>query len=206
MFVKVCGLKSERAVRAAVEAGADALGFVFARSPRQVSPEQAVALTCKLPAGIVRVAVMLHPSIAEWNRVLDVFKPDWLQADADDFALLSVPAHVMRLPVYRDKAPHAPEQPGFVWPEHLLFEGARSGAGLKPDWNIAARFAGQTKMLLAGGLNPENVREAIRMVHPWGVDVSSGVESSPGIKDPERIAAFIAAARQNEGAHAGRYH
>lgn len=206
MFVKICGLKSERAVRAAVEAGADALGFVFARSPRQVSPEQAAALTAELPAGIARVAVMLHPSVAEWHRVLDVFKPDWLQADADDFALLSVPAHIMRLPVYRDKALRTVEQPGHVWPEHLLFEGAHSGAGLQPDWNIAARIAGQTKLMLAGGLHPDNVREAIRVVSPWGVDVSSGVESSSGVKDPERIAAFIAAARQNEGAHAGRYH
>jgi len=203
MFVKVCGLKSDRAVRAAVEAGADALGFVFAESPRQVSPEQAAALTSRLPAGIVRVAVMLHPSIAEWNRVRDVFKPDWLQADADDFGLLSVPAHIMRLRVYRDKAPLVMEQPGFVWPEHLLFEGARSGAGMQPDWNVAAGIAGRTKMILAGGLNPDNVRAAIRLVNPWGVDVSSGVESSPGIKDPDRIAAFIAAARHNEGAHAG---
>jgi len=206
MFVKVCGLKSERAVRAAVEAGADALGFVFAESPRRVSPEQAAALTSILPAGIVRVAVMLHPSVAEWNRVRDVFKPDWLQADADDFRLLSVPAHIMRLPVYRDKAPFDSAPAGFVWPEHLLFEGARSGTGLQPDWNEAARIAGRTKLLLAGGLNPDNVRKAIRVVNPWGVDVSSGVESSPGIKDPDRIAAFIAAARQNEGAHAGRYH
>jgi phosphoribosylanthranilate isomerase len=206
VFVKICGLKSERAVRAAVEAGADALGFVFAESPRQVSPEQAAALTHALPAGIARVAVMLRPSITEWNRVRDVFNPDWLQTDVDDFGMLSIPQHVMRLPVYRDKANVAPEQPGFVWPEHLVFEGARSGIGMQPDWNTAARIASQTKMILAGGLDPDNVTEAIRRVRPWGVDVSSGVESSPGIKDPERIAAFIAAARQAEGAHAVQQH
>jgi phosphoribosylanthranilate isomerase len=203
MFIKICGLKSELAVRVAVEAGADALGFVFAESPRQVSPEQAAALTRGLPAGIARVAVMLRPSIAAWNHVRDVFKPDWLQTDADDFRLLTVPDDIGRLPVYRDKASAPFEQPDFVWPEYLLFEGARSGMGLQADWTTAARAALHTKMLLAGGLNPVNVRNAIRQVNPWGVDVSSGVEISPGIKDPGRIAAFIAAARQTEGSHAG---
>jgi len=203
MFVKICGLKSELAVRVAAEAGADALGFVFAASPRRVSPELAASLTRDLPAGIARVAVMLRPSIEEWIQVRDVFKPDWLQTDADDFALLAVPANVSRLPVYRDSAKARFDEPGFIWPEHILFEGARSGAGLQPDWNIAARIARQTKMLLAGGLDPDNVREAIRRVRPWGVDVSSGVESSPGIKDPSRIVDFIAAARHAEGDNAG---
>lgn len=205
MFVKICGLKSERAVYAAIEAGADALGFVFAESPRRVSPEQAAALTKDVPAGITRVAVMLRPSVDEWNRVRDVFSPDWLQADADDYAALTIPAHVLRMPVYRDREPCAPEQPGFVWPEYLLFEGPRSGAGLQPDFNRAASFARHTHLLLAGGLDPDNVTDAIRQVNPWGVDVSSGVEGSPGIKDPDRIAAFVAAARQAEGAHAGRH-
>ena len=85
MYVKICGLKTAAAVAAALAAGADALGFVFADSPRRVSPEQAAALTRGLPADIAKVAVMLRPSVAEWVAVRDVFKPDWLQADADDF-------------------------------------------------------------------------------------------------------------------------
>ena len=89
------------------------------------------------------------------------------------------------------------------WPEHILFEGARSGAGMQPNWDHAARIARRTCLMLAGGLDPDNVAEAIIRVHPWGVDVSSGVEQQPGIKDPARIAAFVAAAREAEGVHEG---
>ena len=203
MFIKICGLKTEAAVQAAVDAGADALGFVFADSPRRVSPEHAAALTKGLPHGIARVAVMLHPAIDEWNQVRDVFAPDWLQADAVDFAPLKIPKSIGRLPVYRDRDDADFNQENFKWPEHVLFEGARSGVGMQPDWDHAAQIARHTCMMLAGGLTPENIREAVIHVHPWGVDVSSGVETSPGIKDLNRIAAFIAAAREAEGAHAG---
>jgi len=203
MFIKICGLKTEAAVQAAVDAGADALGFVFADSPRRVSPEHAAALTKGLPHSIARVAVMLHPAIDEWNQVRDVFAPDWLQADAVDFAPLEIPKSIGRLPVYRDRDDADFNQENFKWPEHVLFEGARSGVGMQPDWDHAAQIARHTCMMLAGGLTPENIREAVIHVHPWGVDVSSGVETSPGIKDLNRIAAFIAAAREAEGAHAG---
>jgi len=202
MFVKICGLKNETAVAAAVEAGADALGFVFAESPRRVTPERAAALTRDLPAHIVRVAVMLRPGADEWNSVRDIFQPDWLQADADDYGLLDVPESVGRLPVYRDQ-PEADYSAAHTWPEHIVFEGARSGVGMQADWLHAAQVAHQTCVLLAGGLDPDNVNQAITTVHPWGVDVSSGVETSPGIKDPEKIAAFVKAAREAEGAHAG---
>lgn len=202
MFIKICGLKSEQAVQAALDAGADALGFVFAESPRQVSAAHAAALTQGLPPGIVKVAVMLHPSEASWNEVRDVFRPDWLQADAEDFALLDIPDSIGRLPVYRDTDTQDLGE-SFHWPEHILFEGARSGAGVQANWDRAAKIARQTCMMLAGGLDPENVAEAIIRVHPWGVDVSSGVEQMPGVKDPGRISAFVAAAREAEGAHAG---
>ncbi len=203
MFVKICGLKTERAVEAAVDAGADALGFVFAKSPRRVTPELAHELTRGVPAGIARVAVMLRPSIEEWEHVREVFKPDWLQTDAADFELLDVPDDIGRLPVYRDKQATDFDQDELDWPPHILFEGARSGAGLQPNWDHAAQVARKTCVVLAGGLSPENVQQAIIQVHPWGVDVSSGVESSPGVKDPDRIAAFLHAARAAEGAHAG---
>jgi len=201
MFIKICGLKTELAVRAAVDAGADAVGFVFAESPRRVSPEQAAALTSELPAEIAKVAVMLRPTRDEWNAVRDVFSPDWLQTDADDYALLDIPESIGCLPVYRDNS-DADFSAERAWPEHILFEGARSGAGLQADWSHAAQVARQTCMMLAGGLNPQNVSEAILRVHPWGVDVSSGVEVSPGVKDTDKITAFIAAAREAEGTHA----
>jgi phosphoribosylanthranilate isomerase len=203
MFVKICGLTTAAAVDAAVAAGADALGFIFAESVRRVSPARARELTQRLPAHIARVAVMLNPTAEEWQQVQTVFAPDWLQTEAADFERLTVPAEVGRLPVYRDRqaADYASEPQ--AWPEHILFEGARSGVGLRPNWTHAAQIARQTCLMLAGGLSPENVREAIFQVHPWGVDVSSGVESSPGHKDPVKIAAFVRAAREAEGSNAG---
>lgn len=203
MFVKICGLKTERMVQAAVDAGADAVGFVFADSPRRVSAELARQLTKDVPVNVARVAVMLHPSVEEWHQVRDVFQPDWLQADVNDFGLLDVPESIGRLPVYRDKNATDFELADIDWPDHVLFEGARSGVGLRPDWDHAAQVARKTCLMLAGGLNPENVHEAIMHVRPWGVDVSSGVESSPGVKDQDRIAAFVRAAREAEGVHAG---
>jgi phosphoribosylanthranilate isomerase len=200
MYVKICGLKTEAAVAAALAAGADALGFVFAESPRRISPEQAAALTADVPADIAKVAVMLRPSVAEWNAVREVFKPDWLQADADDFALLDVPENIGQLPVYRDSGGDFSLQED-QWPEHILFEGARSGVGELPDWDHAAQVARHTCLVLAGGLTPQNIQEAIFRVHPWAVDVSSGVESSPGVKDPEKIAAFVKAAKEAEVVH-----
>jgi phosphoribosylanthranilate isomerase len=145
---------------------------------------------------------MLHPSEADWNEVRDVFRPDWLQTDAEDYALLDIPATIGRLPVYRDTG-DIDFDAICDWPEHIVFEGVRSGVGVSPNWDHAAQVARQTCVMLAGGLDPENVAEAIMRVHPWGVDVSSGVEQQPGIKDPGRIAAFVAAAREAEGAHEG---
>ncbi|HEX9877667.1 MAG TPA: phosphoribosylanthranilate isomerase [Gammaproteobacteria bacterium] len=193
MFVKICGLTTASAVRAAVEGGADAVGFVFADSPRRVSPEAAHALCEELPPEIIRVAVMRHPSQAEWARVRDCFHPDWLQTDADDFAGLSLDA-CMGLRVYRDPR----SQPACSWPSPMLFEGAESGSGRTADWTAAAAIASRTDLILAGGLDPQNVGEAIAAVDPWGVDVSSGVESSRGRKDPARIIDFIARARAAE--------
>ena len=198
MYVKICGLKTETAVQAALDAGATALGFVFADSPRRVSPGQAAALAKNVPSDIVKVAVMLRPSEEEWNEVRDVFRPDWLQADGDDFALLDIPEHIGRLPVYRDLGEGKTTLPDGDLPQYLLFEGARSGAGEQADWDRAAQVARRTCMVLAGGLTPENVKDAIVRVHPWAVDVSSGVESSPGVKDPARIHAFLKAVREAE--------
>jgi phosphoribosylanthranilate isomerase len=194
VFVKICGLTTASAVRAAVEGGADAVGFVFAESPRRVSPEAARILCEALPPEVVRVAVMRHPSQVEWARVLDCFQPDWLQTDAEDFAGLSLNDACMGLRVYRDPR----SRPASGWPSPMLFEGTESGSGRTADWTAAAAIASRTDLILAGGLDPQNVGEAIAVVGPWGVDVSSGVESSPGRKDPSRIIDFIARARAAE--------
>jgi phosphoribosylanthranilate isomerase len=189
MFVKICGITTRAALDAAVEAGADALGFVFAPSPRQIEPERAAALCEALPPSIVRVAVLRAAEPALWARVAAVFEPDWLQTDAADFATLALPERCRALPVYRNAVPAGP------LPARLLFEGAASGVGRTADWDLARTLANRTEVVLAGGLTEANVAAAIRQVRPWGVDVSSGVERRRGEKDPALIKAFVARVR-----------
>lgn len=190
LFVKICGMTDAAAVRAAVEHGADAIGFVFAESVRRVSPAAAVDLSADVPARVRRVAVMLHPTAAEWREVEDVFRPDVLQTDAADFASLDVSDDIERWPVYREGA-GLPE----TLPPTFVYEGPKSGQGQTVDWSRASDIASRGRMILAGGLGPDNVADAVRRVAPFGVDVSSAVESAPGKKDPAKISAFITAAR-----------
>ena len=192
LLIKICGLRDEQQVAAAVAAGADAVGFVFAESARQVTPQRARSISAAVPAAVKRVAVMLHPDNAAWLEVLRVFAPDVLQTDVEDFATLDVPDSVERWPVFRE---------GQVLPTidaTYVYEGATSGRGETVDWSAAARLATDGRMILAGGLGPENVADAIAAVRPKGVDVSSGVETSPGLKNPQLINEFINAARAAE--------
>ena len=194
MFVKICGLSSEEHVRAAIAAGADAGGFVFADSVRKVDPAHAAAITKSVPVGVKKVAVMLHPSNDEWHTVLQDFVPDVLQTDADDFADLDVSAAVERWPVYRDSNMVTGTEFNKVTGTYL-YEGARSGRGETVDWAAAALVAKRGNMILAGGLSVANVAEAITTVSPFGVDVSSAVEVASGEKDTGLIREFINAAK-----------
>lgn len=199
MFVKICGLRTREHVDAAIAAGADAVGFVFADSVRRIDPVAAAEITDSVPDDVRKVAVMLHPSNDEWQDVLAGFQPDVLQTDADDFATLDVPASIERWPVYRERNKVAdPIILDLKGSATFLYEGAKSGQGETVDWSRAANVAAQGNMILAGGLAPDNVAAAIRAVRPWGVDVSSGVESAPGQKDSRRIQEFISAARAAE--------
>lgn len=191
IHVKICGLRDRDTVAAAVSAGADAIGFVFAESVRQVSPSDAANAAAALPDTVRRVAVMRHPSNADWQQVLETFAPDVLQTDIDDFDSLDVPESIERWPVIREG--HAALDGAL--PSTFLYEGANSGTGETVDWQRAATIASRGRMILAGGLSPNNVAAALADVTPWGVDVSSGVESEPGRKDPELIKRFIDAAR-----------
>lgn len=194
MFVKICGLTDERAVDAAVEAGADALGFVFAESVREISPNRARALCLTVPPEILKVAVMRHPDADRLATVLEDFEPDWIQTDFEDFGSLPEIDAAEPLPVYRDG-----ETLGLTaLPKRLLFEGRVSGSGTTADWDEARRLAGRTEVILAGGLDIENVAAAIAHVRPFGVDVSSGVESARGRKDPSKIREFVARVRAGE--------
>ena len=199
--MKICGLSTPRAVSAAVNAGADAIGFVFAESPRRVTPERARQLCAAVSPVMIRVAVMRHPSAADWRGVADEFGPDWVQTEADDFAGLEVGEQFGRLLVYRDTP--LLDDSGVTRAGPVLFEAASSGAGARANWQRAASLAPGRQLILAGGLTPDNVGEAIATVRPWGVDVSSGVESKRGVKDVGRIAAFMQAVREAEQGHAG---
>ena len=194
VFVKICGLRDVDSVATAVNAGANAVGFVFAESVRQVTPAEATAAAKSIPAGVQRVAVMRHPSNNEWQSVLAGFAPDVLQTDAEDFDSLDVPDNIIRWPVIREGSAAAFRP----LPEIYLYEGARSGMGETVDWSRAAEVATNGRMILAGGLVVDNVAAAIRTVQPFGVDVSSAVESAPGHKDDELIRQFIGAVRATE--------
>lgn len=197
LWIKICGLTTPQAVTAAVAAGVDAVGFVFAPSKRQVTALRAAELAAAVPRNVLRIAVMQHPAQTLVDEVCASFSPDVLQTDHEDLAGLSIPAGVRILPVLR--AGHAFPTP---LPKQFLFEGPISGTGETADWRRAAGLAKQGQLILAGGLNSANVADAIRAVHPYGVDVSSGVESEPGIKEPRKIAQFVSAARAAyEAAH-----
>lgn len=199
--VKVCGVTTEAGIRAAVATGVDAVGFVFAASPRRVGPRTARVLAERLPPSVLRVAVFHRPSATEVLAVLDAFEPDLVQLEPDDALLRKLPPTLRLLPVLHDGLEVAQEAErvrarfdGAV----LLDPAGRGGRGVAADWERARQLACQGPLFLAGGLDADNVADAIRRVRPHGVDVSSGVESTPGVKDPARIAAFVAAVRRAE--------
>lgn len=189
MWLKICGITSVDAVEAALAARVDAIGFVFAPSVRRVEPAQAAQLAARARRRVALVAVTTHPPQPLIDEIVRVLQPDMLQSDAEDFDGLELPGALARLPVLRTAA-----AAGAALPARILFEGARSGSGEAADWQAAARIARRCEMILAGGLNAHNVGAAIRTVRPYGLDVSSGVESAPGRKSAHKIVEFVEAA------------
>jgi phosphoribosylanthranilate isomerase len=189
MWIKICGMTSQEAITAALSQRVDAIGFVFAPSVRRLEPERAALLAAPARARVACVAVTLHPQQALIDQILRVFDPDVLQSDLEDLERLRLPSSLSLLPVVRGATASA------AMPVRVLFEGPRSGSGTAGDWEQAARLAGDTELILAGGLNVHNIASAIGSVRPFGVDVSSGVEAAPGQKSPQMIAEFVQAAR-----------
>ena len=189
-FIKVCGMTTPEAVQAALGCEVDAIGFVFASSVRQVSTARAAELAAPARHRVACVAVTRHPQRAQVDAILREFRPDILQTDIEDLDALGLPRELSVLPVVRPGTAVA-----CALPQRLLFEGPVSGSGQTTDWIEAASLARRSQVILAGGLTPHNVADALRQVRPFGVDVSSGVEASPGIKSPEKIRQFVAAAR-----------
>ena len=199
MWIKICGLTTAAAVEAALEARVDAIGFVFARSVRELAPESAAALARPARGRVHCVAVTHHPSQAAIDEIVRVFAPDLLQSDAEDLARLRLPAALETLAVVRGGGALPAPLPG-----RILFEGPSSGTGAVSDWSAAGALARRTQLVLAGGLNALNVADALAQVRPFGVDVSSGVEERPGVKSPAAIRNFVAAVRAVHAAPSAR--
>lgn len=198
MRIKICGITDPQAAVAAASAGVDAVGFVFARSPRRVTPFEADRIAAELPDSIQRVAVFRLPGPDDVARVLESFDADLVQCEPGADMLAASFASRL-LPVLHD-GPTLESDAASLPDGHpvLLEAGGRGGRGIRPDWARASNLARTRPTMLAGGLHAGNVAEAIRTVGPWGVDVSSGVESAPGRKSPTLIAAFVEAARAVE--------
>ncbi len=190
IFIKICGMTTPVAVAAALACEVDAIGFVFARSVREVNTRRANELAATARHKAACVAVTRHPTREQVAEILRDFKPDILQTDIDDLDGLDLPTTLSVLPVVRPGP-----QPACALPGRILFEGPVSGSGQTTDWDTAAELALRAQVILAGGLNPVNVGIAVRRVRPFGVDVSSGVEDAPGVKSSEKIEKFVAAAR-----------
>lgn len=200
MEVKICGVRDVRAATVAVEAGAAAIGLVFAESPRRIDPIAAGVIVSELPPDVAAVAVFRHPSRAAVLEVLEALPVDFVQAEPGPATRLAQEAGVRLLPVLHD-GPDVVDARAADGTGPVLLEAAgRGGRGVRPDWSRAAHLASRRPLVLAGGLRPENVAEAIRLVRPAAVDVSSGVESRPGVKSARRIRAFI---REAQAAGAG---
>ncbi len=194
--VKICGNVTLKDTMAAVEAGADAVGFVFyAKSPRVVSPKAVAAIVSHLPPLVTPVGVFVNE------------KPDVVRQIMSDCGLAYAQLHGEESPQYCAELRHPVVKAIRVRSREDLsalssyrvkailldahVEGVMGGTGTAFDWNVAVEAKAWGPIILAGGLTPDNVVEAVSRVQPYGVDVSSGVESAPGVKDPAKVRAFV---------------
>jgi phosphoribosylanthranilate isomerase len=210
-WIKICGTTSLEDALSSIEAGADALGFIFAPSKRRVSTDEAQRIISQLPREVERIGAFLNSSAAEIASVVSVVDLTGVQMHGEES---SSAVYECLPPARRDamrkiktilfKSDHelkfdnggAPE----VVDTWLLDSGA--GSGKTFDWQAARKQLGerQEQFVVAGGLTPENVGDAMRAFRPWGVDVVTGVEREPGRKDPKKLKAFVAAVRKAEQA------
>ena len=215
-WIKICGTTNLEDAQLAAAAGADALGFIFAPSPRQIDPATAAEIIRALPKGIVRVGVFVNESLATITQIVAEAGLNTVQIHGDGPPLpaslkaveevLGQECGIIRaIPGERLSGDFMFSE-SFALPNRaVLLDNARSdssgGTGKSFDWSTVAsnvrlmsdRF--DLKFIIAGGLTPGNVGEAIRLFRPWGVDVVSGVEAKPGKKDPQKLRDFIQAVR-----------
>jgi phosphoribosylanthranilate isomerase len=202
--IKICGITSESDAMAAVEAGADALGFMFhPPSPRFVTRKEAGAIVRALPPFVTRVGVFVNPTEVEVRATITECGIDALQFHGEEppefcrqFGLKVIKAFRMR---DAESLKGAEVFTTEAWLLDAYVAGQQGGTGAVFNWKLAADAVQRHRwVILAGGLTPGNVAEAVRLVHPFALDVSSGVEQSPGKKDAAKLSAFISSARAAE--------
>lgn len=212
MFVKICGTTSEEDALLAVAMGADAVGFIFAPSPRQIAPALAGDIVKRLPSEVLTVGVFRDESP---QRVVEIMESAGLRAaqlhgreSAEQ--TLWIRRRVRTVIKVFSAGDPAIAGAADYGSDIVMLDAASPGSGQVFDWQLAGEVPSGSRLLLAGGLHEGNVADAIAQVRPWGVDVLTGVESSPGKKDPRRLRAFVAAAKnasrpQYSGESAGPY-
>lgn len=198
VFVKICGITTEEDALLAVAMGADAVGFVFAPSPRQVTPDYVRDITHRLPHDTLTVGVFRDERP---ERVVEIMNRIGLKAaqlhgneslSVATFVRSRVPFVIRGLPAGTPSLKEWAKSPIDV----LLLDGPTPGSGAIFDWSLVEGAPDGVRLMLAGGLDPDNVAQAIRTARPWGVDTSSGVELEPGRKDATKVRRFIEAAKQ----------
>ncbi len=195
--MKVCGITRRDDALLAADLGASAVGFVFwPRSPRYVEPAAAAAIARELPADVAPVGIFVDPTVDEVQRIAAQVGLAAVQLHGDEPATLcdGLPYRVLKAVPVAGAATHdaAARVPSRIT---VLLDARdpvrKGGTGRTVDWGVAAEVAARRRIFLAGGLRPENVGEALRTVRPYGVDVSSGVETRPGCKDADRLLDFF---------------
>ncbi len=195
--VKICGITRAQDAMLASDLGASAIGFVFwTKSPRYIAPAEATAIAAGLPADVAPIGVFVDPSIDEVRQAVDQVGLAAIQLHGDEPSAVYhkwpyrvIKAIAVRRSATLDMALAVPD--GVTVLLDAADDERRGGTGRTADWSVARTIASRRRTFLAGGIRPANVAEAIRMVSPYGVDVSSGVEAAPGRKDPARLRALF---------------
>jgi len=201
--IKICGITHLDDALMAIEAGADALGFVFVpNTPRYIHPEQAGSIIDQLPPFITTVGLFVNTEQQGIEAIADGCRLNLIQLHGDEPPDLCVALSRRVIKAFRVKDESSVSRlSDYRVSAYLLdtyVKGALGGTGKAFDWNLALKAKLYGRIILAGGLNPDNVASAVLQVRPYGVDVSSGVEASPGRKDPAKVKAFIRAVRETE--------
>ena len=199
--VKICGITRTTDALAAADAGADALGFMFyVSSPRCVNHERAAQIIRELPPFVARVGVFVNPTEAEVREAIARCGLDTLQFHGEETPEFCRKFGLKVIKAFRIRDAASLQATGAYSGEAWLLDsyvaGQLGGTGSRFNWDLAVEAVRSRRpVILAGGLTPENAAEAVRQVRPYGLDVSSGVESAPGLKDAAKVHAFIAAAK-----------